>query len=123
MSSMRYGLRLLFIGSLVAVSLLSLLPPGSEPSISFLSDKLQHVSAYAWTALIGAMAYSSKRGKITILVALPMFGGAIELAQYFVPGRTPELADEIANLIGTVVGLLLALIVARFRPTRRETLG
>lgn len=123
MVSARSGLRFLFICSLVAVAILSLLPPNAEPSVSFLSDKLQHASAYAWLALIGAIAYSSRRANMALVVMLPIFGAAIELAQYFVPGRTPELADAIANLIGALLGLALALGARHLRATRGNLLS
>lgn len=123
MVSVRSALKVLFACSLVAVSILSLLPPNAEPSLSFLSDKLQHASAYAWLALIGAIAYSSRRAKMTLLVMLPIFGAAIELVQYFVPDRTPELADAIANLVGVLLGLALVLVARQFGPTRGNPLS
>lgn len=60
---------------------------------------------------------------MALVVMLPIFGAAIELAQYFVPGRTPELADAIANLIGALLGLALALGARHLRATRGNLLS
>jgi VanZ family protein len=37
-----------------------------------------------------------------------LVGMFLEIAQNFVPGRSPEVADAIANTLGVVCGIILA---------------
>jgi VanZ family protein len=113
MAAGRLTLQLVFLASIVAVAVLSLVPPADEPSVSFLSDKLQHASAYAWLALVGSTAMRSKSARIAMVVLLPLLGAAIELLQFLVPGRAPEVADALANLIGTLLGAGLHRLLGR----------
>lgn len=114
MAAARLAFKLLFSVSVVAVAVLSLVPPSAEPSISFLSDKLQHASAYAWLAFIGCAAFQTRTARVALIVALPVLGAAIELLQFLVPDRMPEVADELANLAGVVAGVGLHWLLDRY---------
>lgn len=113
MAAGRLILQFVFFASIVAVAVLSLVPPADEPGLSFLSDKLQHASAYAWLTLVGWTAMRSKSARIAMIVLLPLLGVAIELLQFMVPGRAPEVADALANLIGTLLGAGLHRLLGR----------
>lgn len=119
MAAARLALKLLFSVSVAAVTVLSLVPPSAELPISFLSDKLQHASAYAWLAFVGCAAVQARTARIAIIVALPGLGAAIELLQFLVPDRMPEVADELANLAGVLVGAGLYWLLERYWIARR----
>jgi len=123
MALARIALRLLFALSLALVAALSLLPPEAEPSISFLSDKMQHAAAYGWLGLIGFAAFAERRARAVLLVLLPGYGVAIELLQHFVPRRTPELADAVADLLGVLLGAGLYLLACRLGSFARAEAG
>ncbi|MGE0294509.1 MAG: VanZ family protein [Hyphomonadaceae bacterium] len=118
MASLNYVWKALFGVSLLLVAFLTLTPPGPPSSLSFLSDKAQHFSAFAWLALLGAFAFRSNRSPLVLCVLLPAYGAAIEIAQNFVPGRTPEVADWIADTLGTVAALGMVLLSHRLRARR-----
>jgi VanZ family protein len=51
------------------------------------------------------------RRKLDAFVAagsMTLLGLLLEVAQRFVPGRSPEVADEIANILGVACGTALA---------------
>lgn len=110
-------LRLFWLGSggllMVAVFALSLLPmpalmelPGSG------YDKVLHGAAFTvlmiWFAGIVAPRYFW-----LLAVCLLTYGGAIEVAQSFVPTRFMEWGDLIADAAGVALGWVLSLIGLR----------
>jgi VanZ family protein len=60
-----------------------------------------------------------------LLAALgPVLGGLLEIAQAFVPGRSPELGDAIANSAGALVGAFAGMLIRwtwMSMPARNET--
>lgn len=102
--------RLLAWGMALAILVGSLLPSMPGPALKF-SDKLQHFLAYVALALVFAAAFS-RRHWLGIALGLAMFGAAIELLQWWLPGqRSAEWGDMAANLGGIVTGLVAALAV------------
>lgn len=76
-------------GCNAAVAVLSLTP--SEQMLrTGLSGHVEHVLAYAATALITAMAFS-ERGLSRIALALLVYAGGLEFLQRFSPGRTSSI--------------------------------
>jgi len=45
-----------------------------------------------------------------------VLGGADELHQWFVPGRTSSWGDATADMIGSLLGALIAVAIGRRRP-------
>lgn len=117
----RLALKLLFSVSVLAVTVLSLLPPSAGPSLAFLSDKLQHASAYAWLAFVGYAAIQTPAGRIAVLLALPLLGAAIELLQFLVPNRMPEIADGLADLAGVLAGAGVFRLLERYWTAGRKS--
>jgi len=106
----------LFLISAVAVIIGSLLP-GASPvirAISMLpvSDKMLHFGAYLLLSTLAALGQRGWRTAILFALSLAVLGGALELAQHLVPGRTPELADEAANVFGVLCGLVIGRTAA-----------
>lgn len=101
--SWRVMLALLTLG--VGYLALSPLPP---PSANLGWDKLNHASAFAALALAGWLSVHGPRGRWLMMAAALAFGGLIEVAQLFVPGRSSEWADLLADAVGIGFGALFA---------------
>src|SRR5262245_10012606 len=110
MGSFRTALRYFFTAGAIAVIVLSLLPGRDMPSLG-VSDKIEHVIAYAVLGLAGGLAFPTRRSTILLLALLPTLGIALEIAQLAVPGRSAEVADALADSIGTAITLLPFLFV------------
>lgn len=71
-------------------------------------DKVLHFVAYV---LLASFSVLGIRGKLEAFVAagsMTLLGLLLEIAQHFVPGRSPEVADEVANILGVACGIALA---------------
>src|SRR5262249_21602968 len=95
-----------------AVVFLSLLPGRDLPQVG-ISDKLEHVIAYAAMALSGSLAFPRLTAFLWLLVLLPVLGIAIEFCQLMVPGRSAEVADAVADIIGVLLVILPVLVLHR----------
>jgi len=70
-------------------------------------DKLEHMAAYA---LLGFFLIKARfKGlSITMVVILAsLFGGVMEIIQYFHPSREASVWDELANIVGAILGSIL----------------
>lgn len=78
-------------------------------------DKLNHVLAFAGPALAGLIARrrTGLRSAATLLCALLLWGGAMELLQSMLPPRQGDWADLMADALGLLAGALV------YRATRR----
>jgi VanZ family protein len=103
---------LAFAAVLVAVVVLSLLPGTDMPSIG-VSDKTEHFAAYALLGFMGGVAFPTRRAATLLIVLLPALGIALELAQFFAPGRSPDVLDAVAG--GTAACLALVPMLLRRR--------
>ena len=112
--------RRIFAAGIVAVVALSLLPRKDMPSLG-VSDKTEHVVAYALLGLTGGLAFPTRRAALVLLALLPLLGVALEIAQLQVPGRSAEVGDALADLIGAALTLLPILFV-RLGSTRTKRL-
>ena len=101
-------LKLAFAVTVLTVIVLSLLPGRDLPQVG-LSDKLEHVIAYAGMALTGCLAFPRKSAFLWLLVLLPALGIALEFCQMLVPGRSAEVADAVADTIGVLLVIVPAL--------------
>jgi VanZ family protein len=100
----------LFVISLVVATVGMLLPRDALPTEPTFNDKLQHLLAYAWLVALGGWLRPDWTYRLLTAAALAGHGGAIELTQLLVPGRSAEWLDWGADNTGIIVGLcLLAL--------------
>lgn len=102
--------RYIFAVGIIAVVILSLLPGNDVPSVG-VSDKIEHLVAYALLGLAGGLAFPTRRGAIVLLVLLPLLGVALEIAQLRVPERSADVADALADWMGAGLTLLPILVV------------
>jgi VanZ family protein len=105
MREVRIGLRLAFAAAAIAVVVSSLLPRHSLPSVG-ISDKYEHLAAYAVLAANAWMAFPSRRAALWLMLLLPLMSVALEFAQTFVPGRSGEAADALVSALGAYLLLV-----------------
>lgn len=103
----------LFWLALTAVAVFSLLPLGGTLAFA-VSDKLQHLLAYAGLAALAATSYAGRQPVWLIGVGLLLFSGAIELLQGLSGYRYAEWLDLLANAVGVALGLAPAVLWRRF---------
>ena len=105
---MKYS-RLIFYFSLLVVFILSIVNADDIPrfnSLSMLSDKLVHLSIYAYLCFVGFIC-KFKISNLTLAIYIFLFGAFIELIHYFHPNRYFEYFDLLANLFGVTIALLI----------------
>lgn len=82
-------------------------------------DKINHTAAFASLSFAACLGFPGPwRKAVTVLLALLAFGGAIEVVQAFVPGRSCEWGDLVADAMGIVAGALIALPLLRLTSPR-----
>src|SRR5262249_23684417 len=106
-------LKYTFAAGTIAVIVLSLLPGKDMPSLG-LSDKLEHLLAYALLGLTGGLAFPTLRAAAALLMLLPLLGIALGIGQLLVPGRSAEIADALADCAGMAIALVPILITRSF---------
>ena len=100
----------IFAVGIVAILILSLLPKSDMPSVG-VSDKIEHVVAYALLGLAGGLGFPTQRAAIVLLVLLPLLGVALEIVQLKVPERSADVVDALADWIEAALALLPTLFV------------
>ncbi len=113
MSGLRHVAVVAFVIALVGVVFLSVTPRPLPTSGPLLSDKVQHLAAYAVLAILGGFGLAAGRRVGAVAMALFALGVVMEIVQSFVPGRFAGLDDVVANSLGILIGCGLALIVNR----------
>lgn len=108
----------------IFVTYMSLTPGEQLPEVLLdMNDKFLHVGIYFFSAALIYMAiirYNFKnplrRKQLwSILIVCVVFGGLIELAQYYlVHNRNGDWYDFTANTIGAVLSVLLMRLIQRF---------
>ncbi len=113
-STARRHWRLLFWPTVLAVLVLSLIPPGPRlPDTGW--DKSNHLLAFAVLAVLGLRSYPGSKG--VLLVGLLAYGGVIEGLQSLAPDRFAEWADLLANALGLLFGWGLSTCWSQWRPS------
>ncbi len=102
----------------VVVVWLSLLPRStSERFFWEQSDYLPHVIAYAALAIFASVGFQRRQRVLIACFGLVVLGLFLEIAQQYVPGRSPRFGDIVANVIGVVLGLAAARVGERVAST------
>jgi VanZ family protein len=102
--------RVLLVLLLGAVCFLAFSTRPPEP-LSTGWDKLNHAVAFAALAMAALLAFPGPGRAAWVLVPLGLiaFGGAVEVAQAFIPGRSGEWFDLAADALGIVAGAIVTL--------------
>ena len=104
----------LFIILIIAITLLSLLPPKSGFELGK-SDKLNHFLAYAILSLNFGFISTKIRSYFIGIPFLIAYGLLIEFFQGFVPGRDPSFYDALANSAGVFSGFFIFSLFSRIK--------
>ena len=104
----------LFIFLIIAITLLSLLPPKSDFEFGK-SDKLNHFLAYAILSLNFGFISTKIRSYFIGIPFLIAYGLLIEFFQGFVPGRDPSFYDALANSVGVFLGFFIFRLFSRIK--------
>lgn len=94
-----------WVFSMVIVIWLSLTPKVEFPIDFWNADKLYHCAAYAWLAWLPMIGFGNRSRALTASLSMILLGVALEIGQYYVPGRTFSFLDMTANGLGTMLGL------------------
>jgi VanZ family protein len=105
----RFVLCILYTAFIISVSLM---PSPGGPSGGYW-DKVGHFLAYASFGLLVWYTFRTRIGRYGAATAGVFLGGVLEVAQYYVPGRSASYADAAANTLGVVVGVLVAMRAGR----------
>jgi VanZ family protein len=103
-----------------AIVVLSLVSPALRP-VTVVPHALEHAAIFALTGFAVGFGYPNRFASHTI--ALAIFAAAIELAQFYAPGRHPRLIDFVIDALAACAGLALAFLILRFcvRPAARSS--
>ncbi len=81
--------------------------PVSGPQTDLPSDKIAHFIVYGLTAVLMARYFAGKlpwkKAVYTAVVSAALYGGFIEVLQYFMPPRSFSFGDMAANAAGALV--------------------
>jgi len=91
--------------SICIVTYLSLIPRVEFPVDFWNADKAYHCAAYAWLALLPMMSFPILRTALSAALSMILLGAILEIAQYYIPGRSFSLLDITANSMGVALGI------------------
>ena len=80
-------------------------------------DKLMHLLVYYIFAVVGYRAIRAGRGYWLVCLGIIAYGGLLEVAQSYTPGRFMSAYDMLANTLGVLLG---AAVVKRKRKFEKE---
>ena len=95
---------------LAAIGALSLVTPSMRP-VTFLPHSFEHVATFLAAGLAIGLGYPNRAAQHA--TALTLFAAAIELAQYYAPGRHPRLSDFVVDALAACAGLAVAALLTR----------
>ncbi len=104
----------LFIILIIAITVLSLLPPKSGLEHGK-SDKINHFLAYAILSLNFGFISTKIRSYFIGIPILIAYGLLMEFFQGFVPGRDPSFYDALANSVGVFSGFFIFCLFSRLK--------
>ena len=96
------------------IGVFSLMPDPPEIESPFGSfDKLEHFLGYFVLAFLSYMSFKRSRGALLLsILACTVFGGLIELLQYFTL-RDADLVDMAVNFVASSAGALSCFVICR----------
>jgi VanZ family protein len=94
----------------VTIVVLSLVPPSLRPETD-VPHALEHFAIFVATGIAFGIGYGRRPGWVALWIVI--FAGAVELAQFAVPGRHARLSDFIVDALAACIGLAMASFVAQ----------
>jgi VanZ family protein len=101
----------------VAILVLSLVPPAYRP-VTGVPRYVEHFAIFAAAGVCFAATYPTRPW--ALLIGLPIFSGAVELAQMAVPGRHARLSDFLVGALAACIGAGLGCIAAKFKSSAAQ---
>jgi len=92
--------------SICTVCYFSLLPELELPIDFWNADKVYHIIAYAWLALLPMLRFRTRKGAVLAACSMVILGIILEIAQTHIPGRTFSFLDITANGLGVLAGVV-----------------
>ena len=99
---------------LAAIGVLSVVAPSLRP-VTFLPHSFEHVAIFLAAGLAIGLGYPNRAAQH--VTALTLFAAAIELAQFYAPGRHPRLSDFVVDALSAGVGVGVASTLTRLKST------
>jgi VanZ family protein len=106
--------------TLVAIVVLSLVPPGARPT-TFMSHKIEHATIFLLDGVAFGVAYCGYAWLSSIVAVI--FCAGIELAQLTIPGRHARLSDFFVDAIAICVGIFVGSALLQMRPHREAIIA
>lgn len=100
---------------LAAIGVLSLVAPSWRP-VTVLPHGIEHAAIFALAGLAVGLGYPNHT--MRNMIALTLFAGVVELAQFLAPGRHPRLSDLLVDALAACVGVALAFALMRASAAR-----
>jgi VanZ family protein len=97
---------------LAAIGVLSLVAPSLRP-VTFLPHNFEHVAIFLAAGLAISLGYPNRATQQ--MIALALFAAAIELAQFYAPGRHPRVSDFLVDALAACAGVVVASMLTRIR--------
>jgi VanZ family protein len=97
---------------LAAIGVLSLGAPGLR-LVTFLPHNAEHFAIFALAGLAIKLGYPNRTTQH--MAGLTLFAAAIELAQFYAPGRHPRISDFVVDALAACAGVVVALMLTRLR--------
>jgi VanZ family protein len=95
-----------------AIVVVHIVPPAYRP-VSAASHSLEHMAIFFALGLAYGVGYQHRLR--VLVLALPAFCAAIEIAQIWIPGRHPRLTDFLIDTLAVLVGVGTAFILTSLR--------
>lgn len=93
-----------------AIVVLSLVSPSLRP-VTRLPHDLEHLAIFVIAGAALGLGYPGRIARNMALLVI--FAAAIELAQFFTPGRHPRVIDFVVDALGGCFGVALAAAARR----------
>ena len=103
--------RVIFVTYAIFIAVVSLLPMSGTNIGS--SDKVFHVLMYGVFSVLGFRVTTESKQYLYLCIGIVAYGGLMEIAQSFMPGRMMSAYDFLANAVGVIIGALVAKRVFR----------
>ena len=113
--------------TLIAIMILSLMPRAQLGNMLETYDILKHSGAYFVLSVLmfypfyRRYNFSILKTSCLIIIICSVIGTVLEIAQYGVDGRTPNVSDGVSNVIGaTLAQIVICIFLKRSRSGQDE---